>query len=442
MRLLCVVKKLLFSPLLFMRSSSFWFTTIAVVVLHWAALHNLPWSQAAAATPATPFLQTRTITQQPALPQPATASLRAAEPAAPPVAASAPVSTPKATTSAAQHKKTRATAPKASNLDTAAPVSETQPNDASAAESSLAEMVSALESNAGDALPTDVAEMPAADAPAPDLAAAPADQDAAVVVADATPASPTATTPEKTNEPAAVDAQRGPGVELVKPGSDSNRAQQKPLDAQWPAPKRLLFDVSGQAKKFNYSASAALTWQHDGVHYQAEQKISAFLVGQRIQRSVGDIQGALLAPVRFSDKSRSEKAAHFNQSTHMVTFSSNAPSAPLDVGAQDRLSVFIQLAAWLKAAPERFGVGSTITLTTVSASKADRWAFRVEGLETLDLPAGATPTIKLQRLPREQYDQKAELWLAPAIDYLPARIRLTQTNGDFADLKLNGFESP
>ena len=75
---------------------------------------------------------------------------------------------------------------------------------------------------------------------------------------------------------------------------------------------------------------------------------------------------------------------------------------------------------------------------------ADRWTFSVQGPETLDLPAGSTPALKLERLPQadQQRDQKAELWLGTALHYLPVRIRLTQGNGDFADLLLSGHEAP
>ena len=46
------------------------------------------------------------------------------------------------------------------------------------------------------------------------------------------------------------------------------------------------------------------------------------------------------------------------------------------------------------------------------------------------------------RLPRKDYDQKAELWVAPALGYLPVRIKLTQANGDFADLQLSRSGPP
>ena len=135
-------------------------------------------------------------------------------------------------------------------------------------------------------------------------------------------------------------------------------------------------------------------------------------------------------------------AAHFDQAKGRVTFSANTPEAAIGAGAQDRLSVFIQLGALLAADPGRFVPGTEIALTTVSARSADRWTFTIEGPETLELPAGPTPALKLQRLPRKDYDQKAELWVAPGLGYLPVRIRITQANGDFADLLQRSSTAP
>ena len=50
--------------------------------------------------------------------------------------------------------------------------------------------------------------------------------------------------------------------------------------------------------------------------------------------------------------------------------------------------------------------------------------------------------VQLQRLPRRDYDQKAQVWLAPELGYLPVRIRITQTSGDFAELSLRSRATP
>ncbi len=262
-------------------------------------------------------------------------------------------------------------------------------------------------------------------------------QAAASAAAEPAPAASAASAPQ---EPPAESA----GVEIRPPGATGAGASTEPPPVRLPPSTRLAFNVTGEVKRFHYSASAELVWRQDGSRYEARQQIKAFLLGARSQSSVGQITPRGLRPERFGDKARSERAAHFDFDKHEVIFSANTPRATIGDGAQDRLSVFIQLGAMLAAAPGRYPPGTQITLTTVGARNADRWTFTVDGPETLDLPVGSTPALKLQRLPREDqhYDQKAELWLGTELGYLPVRIRLSQSNGDFADLLLSGHEAP
>jgi hypothetical protein len=142
-----------------------------------------------------------------------------------------------------------------------------------------------------------------------------------------------------------------------------------------------------------------------------------------------------LAPIRFSDKYRSEVAAHFNREVGKVTFSANTPDVLLMVGAQDRLSILIQLAAMISGAPGHYPANTVIATQTVGPRDAAIWLFTVGSEETLTLPGGVQATLKLVRNPRQEFDQKVELWLAPALGYLPARIRIAEQNGDFVDQK-------
>ena len=96
----------------------------------------------------------------------------------------------------------------------------------------------------------------------------------------------------------------------------------------------------------------------------------------------------------------------------------------------------------LAAAPEHYPAGTQISIPTVSARAADTWVFTVGETEQLDLPMGHIRAVPLQRLPRRDYDQKAQLWLAPELGYLPVRIRITQSNGDYAELSLRERAAP
>ena len=229
------------------------------------------------------------------------------------------------------------------------------------------------------------------------------------------------------------------------PRQRNHKAAAGPAPVQIPAPQRLEFDVTGQAKKFQYRANAELLWQHDGQHYQAQQEIKVLLLGSRTQSSHGNLTPQGLQPLQFTDRSRREQMAQFDHAAGVVRFSHpEATAQPLLPGMQDRLSVFIQLGALLAAAPERYPSGTQIHITTVGGRNALRWSFRIDGPETLTLPNGPLTTLKLQRLPNDAQDheQQAQLWLAPSLGYLPARIRLTQDQGDFVDLHLRSHSAP
>ncbi|MCZ8093264.1 MAG: DUF3108 domain-containing protein [Acidovorax sp.] len=390
--------------------------TALVLALHWLVLHGIPLAWEGPTTPSGKVFSTRSV----AAPPPAAAL--------PPPSQASPAATPAA--AAPQAAKPRTAQPKRAPAHKAPTPSGQPPEPADA---------TLVTDTAGDgpaaADPAANAELWAGGANAPGTPASAAAPDMAAPAASAP--QPAASAP-----PAKASAE-GSGVDITPPGGQpGDGASTAAPPVRLPAPVKLAFDVAGQAKKFDYQARAELVWQHDGARYEARQEISAFLVGSRTQRSTGMVTPQGLQPERFGDRNRSERAAHFDYARGRVTFSANTPEAAVGPGAQDRLSVFIQLAGLLAATPERFVPGTQLTLTTVSATSADRWTFTVEAPETLTLPAGTLPTLKLQRLPRRDYDQKAELWLAPSMGYLPVRIKITQANGDFADLRLRASGPP
>lgn len=199
------------------------------------------------------------------------------------------------------------------------------------------------------------------------------------------------------------------------------------------------YTVKGEAKGLPYSASGQLSWSHDGSQYEARLKITA-LLGSREQVSTGRLGADGLAPVRFGDLSRTEQAAHFRRDKGVISFSNNAPDAALQAGAQDRLSVLLQLGAMLAADPQRYLAGTRIDVQTAGARDADIWSFTVAGPQDLQLQDRTMGTIKLERAARHENDQKVELWVGPDMDYLPVRVRLTQPGGDFVDMLWSGTD--
>ena len=210
-----------------------------------------------------------------------------------------------------------------------------------------------------------------------------------------------------------------------------------------PASVRLKYNMGGESKGLVYHARAEMLWQQDGARYSGSMEVSAFLIGSRVQTSEGAIGAAGLEPDRFADKARrGEQAAHFDRIGKRIVFSANTPEAPLPPGTQDRLSVFLQLASQLAGDPGRYPEGTSISIPTAGARDLGDWTFVVMPPETLQLPIGTQPAVKLEREPRKDHDTRVEVWFAPALAYLPVRIRITQFGGDFIDQTLESAERP
>jgi hypothetical protein len=125
-----------------------------------------------------------------------------------------------------------------------------------------------------------------------------------------------------------------------------------------------------------------------------------------------------------------------------VVFSASSTPQVLQAGAQDRLSLFVQLGALLAGTPELRQAGQQIPFQVVAAKSSDQWAFQVDKEEVLSLPIGQLNTWKISRMPLKTHDQTAEIWLSPAHGYLPVKVRIAQSNGDVLEQQLRKVQAP
>lgn len=209
-----------------------------------------------------------------------------------------------------------------------------------------------------------------------------------------------------------------------------------------PAPAILKYDIKGEVKGFSYFANGQLSWQHNGTNYDAQLEISHFLLGSRTQTSSGQIGARGLEPQRFTDKSRTETVAQLDHNQKQVTFTADASRTPLEEDAQDQLSIFLQLSTLLAGNPERFKTGDRLAFQAVGAKSSEHWTFEVGQLETLSLPGGIVQALKLTRHPATEGAPKVEVWLAPTMQFLPVRIRLIQSDGDFVEQQWRSTKKP
>ena len=275
-----------------------------------------------------------------------------------------------------------------------------------------------------------------AEAP-PVLAAAPALPEPA---ATPLPPAPAEASPGQTDTQ--PQAQAPAAQEETPQAAAATQSAQSPSALSIPSSVRLTYKMTGLSRGLNYHANGELNWRREANRYESSMVVSAFLLGSRSMTSVGEVTADGLAPKRFGDKARNELAAHFDPDKGKITFSANRPELPWQRGAQDRLSVFFQLAGLLAGQAGAVPTGTRIALYTVGPRDAETWTFIVENMDNLNLPVGDIKALRLTREPKREFDQKIETWFAPSMSYWPVRIKITQSNGDFVDQQLSGSSEP
>lgn len=203
---------------------------------------------------------------------------------------------------------------------------------------------------------------------------------------------------------------------------------------------RLRYAVTGMTRGRAITGQAELTWQHADRRYEIRLEQDIDHQPRRSQRSAGLITPQGLAPQRFSERARHEEAVHLGQDNGRIVFSANRPEVTLLPGAQDRLSLLLQLGARIAASPQAYPAGTWIEMQGVTTREARIWRFRVGNVEELQLPGGHQSTLHLVRAPTGDFEPTLEVWLAPAQDYAPVRIRLTQATGDWQDQQWAGTD--
>lgn len=207
-----------------------------------------------------------------------------------------------------------------------------------------------------------------------------------------------------------------------------------------PPSTRIGYKLTGQERGLTYYANGELRWQHSPTQYEASLTIKAFLIGSRVFSSVGAVGPAGLMPLRHGDKWRGEKAAHFDTANRRIVFSNNKPSADLQPGAQDQVSLYVQLAAAMAGDPERFKPGTSVSIQTATINDAVPWTLTLQSEETVQFEGKPILTTQWVCLPRGKYDTRVELWLSRSHAWMPVRIRITQVSGSFIDMAMDSFQ--
>jgi hypothetical protein len=283
-------------------------------------------------------------------------------------------------------------------------------------------------------------------APPPPAASTPADTAAASALAESDPASAAAETAaapiakpevvaaESPAEPASI-AEAAPG-----PQAPASAVADAPPAFEWPPSTRLSYTLTGNYRG-ELHGSAQVQWVRIGTHYQVHLDVSAGLVFRRRMSSDGELADDGLTPRRYDEETQllwqePRRLTMWFEPERVVL--ANGQRRDRWPGVQDTASQFVQLAWLFTSQPQLLQTGRSIDLPLALPRRIKWVTLDVVDQERLYTPIGELDTFHLKpRLDAKPgNDLSAEIWFAPALQYLPVRIRIEQDADNYIDLMI------
>ena len=219
---------------------------------------------------------------------------------------------------------------------------------------------------------------------------------------------------------------------------------------EWPDSVQLDYRLSGYYRG-DVSGDGRVQWLREGRHYQVhlEMRIGpefAPLVSRRMS-SDGQLSARGIAPQRYDEVTRTLMRAPRQATVRFLAQPDGGTEVQLADGSkhlaaqgvQDASSQFVQLTWLFLTGREALAPGRIVELPLALPRKLYAWRYQVIGEELLETPMGTLNTWHLQPLLQSDEklrDLKAEVWLAPTLQYLPVRLRVSQDEQTFIDLSL------
>jgi hypothetical protein len=166
-------------------------------------------------------------------------------------------------------------------------------------------------------------------------------------------------------------------------------------------------------------------------------------------RSTGSLQPFGIAPERYVERieiANRELHAEFDWNARVVNFGGKGAGPPAGFleGVQDPLSLQFHLPLLAQAYPWRFAEGAELTFQ-VARRDIETYVFRVEGYEAVRISERDVRALRIERARGPHANRRVEMWMAPEYQWLPVRLRYTDTNGEVWDsvlAALPGAELP
>jgi hypothetical protein len=209
--------------------------------------------------------------------------------------------------------------------------------------------------------------------------------------------------------------------------------------ASWPGDTRLNYRLGGNYRGELHGDGRVL-WQRVGTRYQASVELSAGLLGSLTFSSQGEITQLGLHPEVYEENLRGRRrGVRLGEDIQLQ----RGQRVPRPAAVQDTASQFVELGHRFATGQIELAPGTQVRFTLARPGGVDDWIYDVVGLEKLHLPQlGEVDAwhLKPRRLDKPRGPYSAEIWFAPTLQYLPVRIRLTQSEDTYVELTVDTIE--
>ncbi|MGZ8288366.1 MAG: DUF3108 domain-containing protein [Telluria sp.] len=207
-----------------------------------------------------------------------------------------------------------------------------------------------------------------------------------------------------------------------------------PAAAKAPPSADLKYAISASQKGLTLDGEASVKWRVDGRRYTLASESRASILGKILEnRSEGSVDENGLAPDKFTEKRfrKDPYAVTFDRQARVIRFTEDKKTYAIKGGEQDRATAPWQLAAMARAAPAKFAPGSELRMFVAGRRDAEAWVFKVARAEKLRTAMGQLDAVHLVREPSaEANGQQVDIWLAPAQDWYPVKVRFSDHDGE------------
>lgn len=210
-----------------------------------------------------------------------------------------------------------------------------------------------------------------------------------------------------------------------------------------PPSAELSYAIKARQKGIPVEGEALMRWTVEANRFSATNEARAVLVGKILDaRSEGEVDGFGLAPATFTEKRFRKGAATttFDRAAGTIRFTNSEQTYPIRGGEQDRNSVIWELVAVARAAPAKVKPGASWNFFVAGVRDAEPWTFNVVKQEKIRTPLGEMNALHVTRIPlADSKEQHIDIWLAPALEWYPVRVRYSEDDGDYIEQTLRAI---